>query len=99
MVRALSRGLSLLETVIALFILSAAIMLVVNLMHASLRHKARLEKRTQATLLASRVMAELRSWARDPINFATGWAGKDAIAAGLAILIFVLLSLSCSPFR
>ncbi|MEW6279391.1 MAG: hypothetical protein AB1758_12250 [Candidatus Eremiobacterota bacterium] len=99
MVRAIRGGLSLLETVIALFLMSAAILLVVNLMHASLRHKARLEKRTQATLLASRAMADLRSWARDSNNFATGWAGKDGTTWSEPDVAGYQLRLDCPAHR
>jgi type II secretory pathway pseudopilin PulG len=68
-----SRGLSLLETVIALFILVSAFAIVATLFFRSNRALVQIEEKAVAVAFAETVLDDIRVWARDPIHFATGW--------------------------
>ncbi|MCA9792933.1 MAG: hypothetical protein KC910_14095 [Candidatus Eremiobacteraeota bacterium] len=68
------RGLSLAETIVALFLLVAAMLVMINLFHSALRYRAMVVQQMQATALARKVMAEVRDWARDPVNFDSNWS-------------------------
>jgi len=56
------RGLSLAETVIALFLLTFAVILCVNLFQLGLRYSGRVEQEAVATLIAQKQIAAIRGW-------------------------------------
>lgn len=58
------RGLSLLESVIATFLLTGSFLVLINLFHAGLRHGNRIEKQQFAAIIASEYMEKLRLWAQ-----------------------------------
>jgi len=68
------RGLSLVETLIACFLLSLAVLAVTVLFHTSMRYQRNLEIRGRALLLATKKLAEIRAWAKASANFASNWA-------------------------
>lgn len=57
---------TILETVMALFLLLVGMLLIGNLFLSGLRYTARVEKRAIAAVVAERKMAGLRAWARTP---------------------------------
>ena len=57
---------TLVETVIALFLLVVGMVLIGTLFLSGLRYCARIEKRALATLIAEKKLASLRAWARKP---------------------------------
>jgi hypothetical protein len=62
-------GLSLLEAVIALFLLLAAFTLVAELYSRSLSHLRLVDRNTRAASFASNVQNEIRDWASTPANY------------------------------
>lgn len=60
------RAVSLAETVIAIFILMAAIAVMTLTLHVGLRHQGHTERRMLAVQLARKKLAELRAWVRTP---------------------------------
>jgi Tfp pilus assembly protein PilV len=69
------RGISLLETVIAIFILLTAFTFVAALYASSLSHLREAESKEEANRLLLNTMDDLRVWARDPANYASAvWA-------------------------
>lgn len=61
------RAVTLAETVISLFILVAAFVVISALLHSGMRWQGRIEQRTLAAQLAKKRLAELRAWARTHI--------------------------------
>lgn len=68
------RGLSLAETVIALFVLVVACLGCVQMFHVGLRSGALTEKRSVAAFLANKRLTQLQVWAKDPSHFSS-WSG------------------------
>lgn len=64
-----NRGVSLLETVIALFILLGVLTFTLELYSRSLQSQAKVEKNERAAFFADNVLSQLRHWARDSANF------------------------------
>lgn len=58
------RGLTLAETIMAIFVLTLALSFVAQLLQIGLRHQARSERRLLAISLARKKLAGLRAWAR-----------------------------------
>ena len=58
------RGVTLAETLVAIFVLTLAIAFVGNLLQSGLRHQARTERRIMAIQLARKKLTLLRAWAR-----------------------------------
>jgi len=58
------RGVSLAETVMALFLLTGVVLVLVTLLQTLLRYGRRIEMRSLATLAADRHIEQIRSWAR-----------------------------------
>ena len=56
------RGNSLLETILALFLLAAATLLIVSLFHTALQRSRWSEQQTAACHIAERTLSEIRSW-------------------------------------
>ena len=69
-----SRGLSLVECIISLFMLACGVVVMVNLYDASMRHSLSVEKRNQVTQMAEEVLDSVREWASDSNNFISTWA-------------------------
>lgn len=67
------RGLSLAETVIGLFLISAAVLSIFNLYTAALRYGTRAQERVLAVTLAQAKMDELRGWAQQPATPGHNW--------------------------
>lgn len=82
----MKRGVSLAETVIALFVISMAAVILVGTLHVGLRHQSRTERRMMATQMARKKMAELKAWTRQFVggsqtNFdqpASNWQTKGS---------------------
>lgn len=72
-----ARGLSLLETLIALFIIVVALLMMTQLMHTSLRRGNASEQRLRAALCAQETLEEIRLWAANPDNFESTWSTYD----------------------
>jgi type II secretory pathway pseudopilin PulG len=68
-----TRGLSLVETVIALFVLLSAFAIVMTLFLRSNRALVQIEEKAIAVNFAETVLDDIKVWARDPAQFATGW--------------------------
>ena len=68
------RGLSLAETVIALFVLVVACLGCVQMFHVGLRSGSVTEKRSVAAFLANKRLTQLQVWAKDATHFST-WSG------------------------
>jgi type II secretory pathway pseudopilin PulG len=68
-----NRGLTLVETLIALFICFVGLLLVVNLFHNAARLSRRTERQRVVLMLTERAINEVRAWARIPANFAGPW--------------------------
>lgn len=66
------KGLSLTETVIALFLLSYVAVMAMTQMAFSVHRQT--DRVMQATLLSRSVVAQIRSWAANPDNFRAGWS-------------------------
>jgi len=57
-----SGGLSLLEAVIATFLLLASFLVIVNLFHQGLKYSVRIENQQLAAMVAERQLEQMRSW-------------------------------------
>lgn len=68
-----SRGLSLAETVLAVFILVGAMVVFALLMHSMLNYGTRSQQRAMAALAAQKRLEEIREWANTGNNFFSGW--------------------------
>lgn len=73
------RGLSLLETIISLFLMVAATLIVTQLFHTSLRHGNVTERRLLGAFLCDGKIEEIRAWASDPDNYEGTWAPYDNV--------------------
>ena len=62
----MNRAVSLLETVIAMFVLIGAVLVIVSLFHSSLRYSTMVESRQLATVVAEKKLAQIRAWSRQP---------------------------------
>ncbi|MCA9781601.1 MAG: hypothetical protein KC800_33010 [Candidatus Eremiobacteraeota bacterium] len=71
------RAFSLLETLIAIFLIVMALLVVTRLMHQSLQRGTAVERRLTATLFAQDKLEEIRAWALDPGNFHGDWSSWD----------------------
>lgn len=74
-----TRALTLVETVIATFLLGSALVLVVTLFHRSIRLANLNERVSRASLLARSVLAEIKAEAELPASYSSGlasWAGR-----------------------
>ena len=69
-----TRALSLVETVLAVFLLAAQILLLAGLLAQFNRTQRDTRQRSRAALLAEQKMDEIRAWARQPGNFAGDWS-------------------------
>lgn len=69
-------GLSLSETILALFLLTATVLLFVSSFHRALAYRKWSQRQMEATLLARSELEQLRLWARDPANFASDWSAR-----------------------
>lgn len=68
------RGLSLAETVLALFLLTAGCLMMVQLFHQASRADRRTQQVESAIALGEKTLARVRSWASQPANFDSNWA-------------------------
>lgn len=72
------RGLSLTETVVAIFLLSVAMLLVINLMHVSIRYQGMNRRQATGMLLAQKLLDAVRAWAWEApggiYNYHASWA-------------------------
>ncbi|MFN8610025.1 MAG: hypothetical protein U0931_20960 [Vulcanimicrobiota bacterium] len=62
----MKRGVTLVESVIACFLLGSSLMLIVNLIGVSVRQAGRIEQRTLAALIARERLTRLQTLAQDP---------------------------------
>jgi type II secretory pathway pseudopilin PulG len=63
------RGASLVETVVALFVLLSAFTFVAALYNQSLSHHRNVERKEEATRFLSNTLEEVRAWAGQPANY------------------------------
>jgi len=77
------RGLSLVETLIAFFLLSCGILLITQLFLYSLRYTRQVEERARGLLVAERSLQRLRDWAGQvnagKLNYLGSWAAYDGV--------------------
>lgn len=66
-------ALSLVETVLAVFLLAAQILLLAGLLTQFNRSQRDVRQRSHAALLAEQKLDEIRAWARRSSNFASNW--------------------------
>lgn len=59
-----SRGVSLAETLIALFLLAGVVLVLVSLLHSLLRYGRQVEMQSMAALAANKRIEQIRDWAR-----------------------------------
>lgn len=71
------QGTTILETIIAFFIIVGALLVVVQLFHTSLQHGRIIEERLIGASLAERKLEEIRIWASDPDHFEGSWSLYD----------------------
>jgi Tfp pilus assembly protein PilV len=64
-----SKGFSLMETLIAVFLLLATLTFVLELYCRSFQHLNKTERTFQGTAFARNTMEQIRAWAKDPANF------------------------------
>lgn len=74
-----SRAFSLLETLIAIFIIVMALLIMTQLMHTALQRGAVVEERLVGALCAQEKLEEIRAWATEPANFHSDWATYDNV--------------------
>ena len=67
------RGLSLIETTLAMFLLVAEVLVLMGMFHQGLRNQTRMIMRTRAVSVMERTMSEIRAWAQTPANYSSGW--------------------------
>lgn len=91
------RGLSLIETIFGVFLISIAILMVVVFFHSSLRYQRSLEIRGKALLLANAKMAEIRAWAKNPVNFASNWATYQGATSSDPSAPEITMTSQCDP--
>lgn len=77
--RNLGRGLTLSETVIALFLMASATLIVIGLFHYGLRSAGRAKDVSIAVRLAENKLVEIQEWATDADNFYSNWATYDGV--------------------
>lgn len=77
------RGITLVETLVAIFVLTLAVAFVGNLLHAGLRHQARSERKILAVQLGRKKLCLLRAWARTPTT-GSYYNFDQAVAAWVA---------------
>lgn len=75
-------ALSLVETVIAIFMLAAQILLVSGMVAQFNRGQRSHRLRHRATALGQQKMDEIRAWARNPANYLSNWAAYKNQSAG-----------------
>ena len=68
-------GITLIETVIALFLLLAGIMVLFSLLVAGTGNETRAQGVGRATVAAQNAIARVRAWAQTETNFASDWSG------------------------
>ena len=68
-------GLSLLEAVIALFLLIFGVLVVIRLLHQATRYDSEASRLAVAVRVSENALAEARAWAADPTNFDSAWSG------------------------
>lgn len=62
-----------------MFLMTAALLMVINLFHSGLRHGAQARMVVEANRLAENTLAEIRAWAREPANFLSGWTPYNGV--------------------
>ncbi len=67
------RASTLIETIVALVLLSGCLLLVSVLLHRSSRYQQRSESLLEAAALADKVMGDVRKWAKDGANYDSNW--------------------------
>jgi Tfp pilus assembly protein PilV len=72
-------GLSLLETVIALFLLVAEVLVLLGAFHQGVRHQARTYMQAQAIGVVQQTFSEIRAWARVPANYDSNWSAYHGV--------------------
>jgi Tfp pilus assembly protein PilV len=75
----ISRGLTLVETLISLFILLSAFVVVVSLFHRSLQYSSSIESKNLAAAFADTVLDDMREWSRNPAQFTGSWSSWNAV--------------------
>lgn len=70
-------GLSLIECILAFFMISCGILVLVQLYDSSFRHSMSIEARHQVTLMTEEVADAVREWGSQSANFASSWAIYD----------------------
>jgi Tfp pilus assembly protein PilV len=75
------QGLSMLETIIAFFIIVSALLVIAQLFHTSLKHGQITESRLIGATLCDRKLEEIRAWAGDPDNFEGSWVPYDNVTS------------------
>lgn len=68
------RASTLIETIIALVLLSGCLLLVGALLHRSSQYQRRSESLLESAALADKVMGEVRGWARNGSNYDSNWS-------------------------
>lgn len=92
-----TRGLTLVETLIALFICVVALLLVVSLFHNAARLSRRTERQRVVLMLTERTLNQVRAWARVPANFAGSWGAWNPRTVTFAEQPEVTVLVRCAP--
>lgn len=83
------KGYSLVEAILACFLLVSAFFVVAKLFHTGLQYGSKVEQRMTAVYLAEKRMAEVREWGKDQTDW-TGWPnGTDPDYPGYPINVRV----------
>ncbi len=93
----LTGGFSLVETVLAYFLLAGAIYLIVGLFHGGLRAHSRSQRLTEAARVAESTLARVRAWASDPIHFSSPWSGYNGVTFADPDLPGYQVRVDCRP--
>ena len=73
------KAFSLLETLIAIFIIVMALLIMTQLMHSALQRGTVVEERLLGALCAQEKLEEIRTWASEPVNFHGNWSTYDNV--------------------
>lgn len=69
-------GLSLLETLLSLFVLLSAFVIVMSLFIRSSDYLVNVERKVMAVTFGETVLEDLRAWAKDYSNYSSDWSAK-----------------------
>lgn len=74
------RGSSLVETILAVFILVIAVSFSALSFHRSMQYQGSIQRKAQSVAFSELVLDQVREWANDPAHFTGSWAGWASVS-------------------